>query len=56
MNAVGKVLRFKHLIECFSLNSNEFELGSNVFMSGHDCRRKDADDFDFRFGGRIGRG
>src|ERR1700677_1018246 len=52
MNAVGKVLRFKHLVERFGLSSNELELDSDIIMSGHDCRREDTDDFGF--GSRIG--
>src|SRR6202453_3972783 len=46
MDPVGKVLRFKHLVECFGLSMEILELSSDVVVSGHDCGRKD----DFGFG------
>ena len=53
MDSVGKVLRFKHLVEHFSLNTEKLELSSDVIVSGHDCRRKNCFGFGFRC--RIGR-
>src|ERR1700677_759303 len=39
MDPVRKVLRFKHRIERFSLDTEKLKLSSDVVVSGHDCRR-----------------
>src|ERR1700677_1424528 len=52
MDSVGKVLRFKHLVERFRLNMEKLELSSDVVVSGHDCGREDS--FGFGFGCRVG--